>query len=155
MNDIITINPIGYIRTEVEQKEIPARRRDMISQIKMKPEFIEAITGLDEYSHIFVLFWMHQVNQNEYQNIIHPRGRSDLPLRGCLASRGRNHPNPVGLSVAELLELNGDTLTVKKLDGFDNTPVIDIKPYDDYDRVLDPRVPEWWPGRHKNAKSPS
>ncbi len=127
----------------------------MISQIIMQPEYVDAITGLDEYSHIFVLFWMHQVDQQNYQNLTHPRGRDDLPLRGCLASRGRNHPNPIGLAVAELLELNGDTLTVKKLDGFDGTPVIDIKPYDDYDRVADPRVPDWWPGRTKNANSRS
>ncbi len=151
MTELITIKPIATIHTDTDPERIPSQRRNMVSQIKMLPEYLDAITGLDEYSHIFVLFWMHQVRRADYQNIVHPRGREDLPLRGCLASRGRNHPNPVGLAVAELLELNGDTLTVKKLDAFDGTPVIDIKPYDDYDRVAEPRVPDWWPGRQKSA----
>ena len=87
---------------------------------------------------------MHRVNIQEYRAKIHPRGRKELPLTGVLATRGRNHPNPLGLAVVELLERNANRLKVRRLDAFNGTPIIDIKPYDPYDVFPDIRVPDWW-----------
>jgi tRNA (Thr-GGU) A37 N-methylase len=50
----------------------------------------------------------------------------------------------VGLAVAELLERHGNILVVRRLDAFDGTPVIDLKPYDSYDVVNELRTPVWW-----------
>jgi tRNA-methyltransferase O len=64
---------------------------------------------------------------------VRPRERTDLPLIGVLATRGRQCPNPIGLAVVELLERRDARLRVRRLDAYAGTPVIDIKPYDSYD----------------------
>ena len=79
--------------------------------------------------------------------LAHPRGDTTRPAQGVFAARGRNHPNSLGLAVVELLTVAGATLTVRKLDAFDGTPLLDIKPYDSYDVVAEPRVPAWWRSR--------
>jgi tRNA (Thr-GGU) A37 N-methylase len=72
------------------------------------------------------------------------RGHEDLPLTGVLSTRGRDRPNPIGLAVVEWLGRTGHCLQVRRLDAYDGTPVIDIKPYDPYDVFTDLRVPDWW-----------
>lgn len=146
--DSIEITPIGYVSHKLDDEEIPRQRAVMVSEITIDDQWSDALTGIEEYSHIFVLFWMHKRNENtSVEQLIHPRGDKNLPLSGVLATRVRNRPNPVGLAVAELLERNGNTLKVKRLDAFNGTPIIDIKPYDDYDVFESVKVPEWWAKR--------
>ena len=57
--------------------------------------------------------------------------------------RTRNRPNPIGLAVVDLLGISGNRLTVRRLDAYAGTPVLDIKPYDHYDVFEDIRVPDW------------
>jgi tRNA-Thr(GGU) m(6)t(6)A37 methyltransferase TsaA len=59
---------------------------------------------------------------------LHPKGNPDNPLVGVFASRSPNRPNPIGVTRVKLLKVNGNILTVKGLDAFNGTPVIDIKP---------------------------
>jgi len=75
---------------------------------------------------------------------VHPRGRMDMPLLGVFATRTNLRPNPIGLTLVELLKAEGNTLTVKGLDAFDGTPVLDVKPYDFWDMISDAKVPDWW-----------
>ncbi len=152
-NTDITLQSIGVVETEIADGDVPSRRREMISNIVINKDLEEALEGIENYSHLFVLFWMDQVDRNEFRTKVHPRGRKEFPLTGILATRGRNHPNPVGLAVVELLERTGNRLRVKKLDAFNGTPIIDIKPYDDYDRIEDVKVPDWWPGRKKKPSN--
>ena len=63
---------------------------------------------------------------------------------GAFAYRGRNHPNPIGLAVCDLLGRQKNILKVLKLDAFDGTVIIDIKPYDNYDIITDPLMPDWF-----------
>jgi tRNA (adenine37-N6)-methyltransferase len=83
---------------------------------------------------------------------VHPRGDETLPLTGVFAARGRNHPNPIGLAVVELLERDGPHLTVKRLDAYDGTPILDIKPYDHYDVFTEIEVPAWFRERAMAGK---
>jgi tRNA (adenine37-N6)-methyltransferase len=53
-------------------------------------------------------------------------------------------PNPIGLTVVELVSVDGNVLTVKGLDAFDGTPVLDVKPYDHWDVAENVQVPSWW-----------
>ena len=145
----IQLNPIGTVRTDVANDEIARRRRELVSQIEIYPQYQQALVGLDAYSHIFVLFWMDRADAPE-SLLCHPRGNTSLPQCGVLAARGRNHPNSLGLAVCELKAMNDNVLTVTRLDAFDATPVLDIKPYDDYDQVQSPRVPEWFSQRARN-----
>ena len=76
--------------------------------------------------------------------MVHPRGRNDLPLMGAFAARTNLRPNPIGLTLVQLLKVDDNILTVRGLDAFDGTPVLDIKPYDSWDIVTEIKVPEWW-----------
>jgi tRNA (adenine37-N6)-methyltransferase len=145
----IQMRPIGFVETDVPDGEIAKRRREMLSEIVLLEEFSESLLGIHEYSHIFVLFWLDRAEPSA-QATIHPRGDSALPLTGILASRGRGHPNPIGLAVCELVAVNNTRLTVRRLDAYDGTPVIDIKPYDHYDVFPNIKVPQWLSARSKN-----
>ena len=83
---------------------------------------------------------------------VHPRGRRDLPLLGIFATRTMLRPNPVGLTLVELVKVEGNVLTVRGLDAFDGTPVLDIKPFDSWDTTENARVPKWWT-KLKNEKA--
>jgi tRNA (Thr-GGU) A37 N-methylase len=67
----------------------------------------------------------------------------DMPLVGLFATRTALRPNPVGLTVVELLERVENVLVVRGIDAFDGTPVLDLKPYDNWDAVVSIRLPEW------------
>jgi tRNA-Thr(GGU) m(6)t(6)A37 methyltransferase TsaA len=75
---------------------------------------------------------------------VHPRRRKDLPLLGIFATRTMTRPNPVGLTLVELVKVEGNVLTVRGLDAFDGTPILDIKPFDSWDIAETAKVPEWW-----------
>jgi tRNA (adenine37-N6)-methyltransferase len=142
--------PIGFVRTAVADDDIARKRRELVSTIEILPAYGAALQGIEAYSHLIVLFWMHRVQPGEAL-LCHPRGDQNLPLTGVFATRGRNHPNPIGLAVVELVERDSTALLVRRLDAYDGTPIIDIKPYDDYDSVADPRVPAWFRQRARGA----
>ncbi len=119
-------------------------RRDIIADIIVDEDVAAALTGIEEWSHLIILFWMDQFVGDHHQLIAHPRQRSDLPEVGLFSMRGRERPNPIGLAVVELLKRNQNVLTVRALDAYDGSPVLDIKPYDRYDVVTELRMPAWW-----------
>ncbi|MGR9089831.1 MAG: tRNA (N6-threonylcarbamoyladenosine(37)-N6)-methyltransferase TrmO, partial [Gammaproteobacteria bacterium] len=139
----IELNPIGSVVCTVPDDEIGRRRRTLESTIVIADHYRDALLGIEQYSHLIVLFWMHRVTEAPPMQV-HPRGDATLPLTGVLASRGRGHPNPIGLAVVELVTVDGTRLTVRRLDAYDGTPVVDIKPYDHYDAYTDIRVPSWF-----------
>jgi tRNA (Thr-GGU) A37 N-methylase len=67
-----------------------------------------------------------------------------MPLLGVFATRTNLRPNPIGLTLCELVKVEGNVLTVRGLDAFDGTPVLDLKPYDFWDMAKDAKLPEWW-----------
>jgi tRNA-Thr(GGU) m(6)t(6)A37 methyltransferase TsaA len=140
----IALKPIAHVRHGVPEADLPRLRAEMVAEIVMDEAYAEAIAGLEGYSHLIVLFWMHRCDPARYRPMVHPRGREDLPLTGVLSTRGRDRPNPIGLAVVEWLGRTGHCLQVRRLDAYDGTPVIDIKPYDPYDVFTDLRVPDWW-----------
>lgn len=138
----IQLKPIGTVNSTVPDDETGRRRRTLVSTIIIDERYRDALLGIEQYSHLIVLFWMHRVDTPGPLQA-HPRGDSSLPVTGVLASRGRAHPNPIGLAVVDLVAVDGCSLTVRRLDAYDGTPVIDIKPYDHYDSYTDIRVPAW------------
>jgi tRNA-Thr(GGU) m(6)t(6)A37 methyltransferase TsaA len=94
---------------------------------------------------LFVLFWLHEISDEKRKTLkIRPRGRRDLPLQGVFATRTMLRPNPIGLTLVELVKVEGNVLTVRGLDAFDGTPVLDVKPFDSWDMAKDAKVPGWW-----------
>ena len=140
----MTLKSIGAVRNEIKQ---PPDRGDwwseLVSEIVIEPELVEALVGLEKFSHIIVLFWIH-LPTREVQHKIHPMGRRDIPLTGLFATRTPARPNRIGVTVVRLLERQGNILKVKGLDALDESPVIDIKPYIPVaDLMTDAEVPRW------------
>jgi len=138
----IKFEPIGYVRRASKLEDV--RDRSLVSKIVLRKGLNKALDGIEDFSHIFVVFYMHHVPEKETKALkVHPRGRMDLPLVGVFATRTAFRPNPVGLTLVELLKREENILVVKGLDAFDRTPVLDIKPYNSRDMVINAKVPKW------------
>jgi tRNA-Thr(GGU) m(6)t(6)A37 methyltransferase TsaA len=128
-----------------------AKERDVVSEILIDDVFTGILDGIEEFSHILVLYWAHRVSE-EGRSIVkaHPMGRKDLPLVGIFATCSPARPNPLCAIVVRLLERNGNLLTVEGLDAIDGSPVIDIKPYNpSYFPVGEVRIPPWLEQIHR------
>jgi len=140
----MNLRAIGIVRNEFKQ---PVRQdwEKVISDIVVDSSLTEALDGLEDFSHIIVLYWMHRrATSGQPPTKVHPRGRQELPLVGLLATRSPDRPNPVGIATVRLLQRQGNTLKVEGLDAIDGTPVIDIKPHiPGYDSAADAKVPPW------------
>jgi tRNA-Thr(GGU) m(6)t(6)A37 methyltransferase TsaA len=118
--------------------------RTRTCEIIIQPELVPALDGISDFSHIYVLFWLNEISKENREILkVHPRGRADMPLVGVFAARTNLRPNPLGLTLVELLKVDENVLTVRGLDAFNNSPVIDLKPYDSWDMAKDARVPKW------------
>jgi tRNA (Thr-GGU) A37 N-methylase len=99
--------------------------------IRLDPAVVgpDALLGLDAFSHCEVVFQFDRLPESEIStNARHPRGNPDWPRVGILAQRGRNRPNRIGVSVAEVVAVDGLALRVRGLDAIAGTPVLDVKP---------------------------
>lgn len=142
----MSLKAIGVVSNDIKQPLMHGWR-EVVSEITVDSELTEALDGLDEFSHIIVLYWMHQLPEGRKLPLkVHPMGNRELPLVGRFATRSPSRPNPVGQATVELLGRRGNVLKVKGLDAIDGTPVIDIKPYiPGYDSASDAKAPKWMP----------
>jgi tRNA-Thr(GGU) m(6)t(6)A37 methyltransferase TsaA len=151
-----TLYFIGRIHTPWKQrKDCPknareARELGAVCTIELDPRWAEALNGVESCSHLIVLYWMH-------------RSRRDLVIqkpshygvgRGTFALRTPVRPNPIALSVVQLLKIEGTKLSVVGLDCLDGTPLIDLKPYfASTDAIPDAQV-GWHADRAKDSSAP-
>ncbi|MGD0765026.1 MAG: tRNA (N6-threonylcarbamoyladenosine(37)-N6)-methyltransferase TrmO [Dehalococcoidia bacterium] len=140
----IPLKPIGIVRNRVREPRMEGWE-DVSSDVIVRKDLQNALDGLEGYSHVVVLFFLHRVSDDEKgRTHCHPRGDERYPLQGVLATRTQHRPNPIGVSVVPLLKRRRNVLRVKGLDAINGTPVLDIKPYlPRYDAPSDVRVPEW------------
>jgi tRNA-Thr(GGU) m(6)t(6)A37 methyltransferase TsaA len=140
----ISLNVIGTVRNGINQRP-GSGWAGTVSEIVVDRRLTEALDGLEEFSHIVVIFWMHRVfTSGQVPTKVHPSGRRDLPLVGLFATRAPYRLNPVGETTVRLLERRDNILKVEGLDAIDGTPVIDIKPYlPRGDVVTEVKVPSW------------
>lgn len=88
-----------------------------------------ALQGLDEFSHVEVIFLFHGVDPARVRTgARHPRGNQAWPEVGIFAQRGKDRPNRIGCTVCRVVRVDGTRLYVSELDAIDGTPVLDIKP---------------------------
>lgn len=156
----IQITPVGHIRSTVqfptccakgereETKKVPCFKRyaQQEADLVIQPELEELLDGVEEYSHLMVLYWPHLLDPAKtQQRKIHPMGRSELPLCGVFATRTPGRPNPVLVTVVKLLERKGNVLRVQGLEAVDGSPLIDIKPHvgQDWAAAGEARMPAW------------
>jgi tRNA (adenine37-N6)-methyltransferase len=138
----INLKAIGIVRNEIKRRE-RLDARSVISEIVLDPGLTEALDNLDEFSHIIVIYYIHQSHKPAPMKV-HPRYRTETSPVGVFASRSPDRPNPIGKTTVKLLERQDNVLRVQGLDAIDGTPVIDIKPYiPGLDSVDDARVSPW------------
>jgi tRNA-Thr(GGU) m(6)t(6)A37 methyltransferase TsaA len=128
---MIALKPIGFVRSPVTEPRGCGWSR-VVAVIELDTHIFkeEAVAGLDQFSHIEVIFHLHLVAGDVIETgARRPRNRGDLPLVGILAQRTKRQPNSLGLSCCRLLAVTGLNLTVEGLDALDGTPVLDVKPY--------------------------
>ncbi len=116
--------------------------------LEIFPAYQEALLGLDGFSHVIVFYWFDRSDTPEKRAIlkVHPRRDKRKPLRGVFATRSPVRPNLIGFSVCKIESVEAGRLIVDKIDAFDETPVIDLKPYiPRSDCVPDASVPGWVP----------
>jgi len=146
MNELpgTSLKAIGIVRNEVK-RPLKQDWEKVVSDIVVDSSLTEALDGLEKFSHIIVVYWMHRVAATgELPTKVHPKGRQELPLVGLFATRSPQRPNPVGVATVRLLKRRDNILRVEGLDAIDGTPVIDIKPYlPGYDSAANAKVALW------------
>ena len=138
------MTPVGHVRGGRAEVEDDAWG-SVTARIELDGFGPDALLALGEFSHVEVLFVFDRVDPHGVcRGARHPRGRSDWPLVGIFAQRGKDRPNRIGSTVCEVVAVDGAALEVRGLDAVDGTPVLDLKPYAPvFDRVERPRTPEW------------
>jgi len=140
----INLTPIGFVKNSIKEHELEDWQT-VISEIIINEDLKEALSRIDEFSHIIVIYWMHKLPPSQRSIIkVHPKGNHALPIVGVFASRSPARPNPIGITTVKLLERRGNVLKVTGLDALDGTPVLDIKPYiPDDDSTTETKTPGW------------
>ena len=144
------LRSIGHVETDASHEAL--RHRLAVSWIVIDRKFAGGLKGLEGFSHFYVLFLLHEAPQWSGKLTVHPRGRTDFKKAGLFATRSPHRPNPIGLTLVKLLSKRGRILTVKGLDAYDGTPVLDLKPYDRHDSAPRARVPLWWKKLERESK---
>ena len=109
---------------------------ELVGEIVFEPEYrrAEAIMGLEEYSHLWLLWDFSEVKKENWSATVCPPRLGGKEKRGVFATRSPFRPNPIGLSCVKLLQIitegeDGPRLLVGGADLMDGTPIYDIKPY--------------------------
>jgi len=127
--DEIPLRPIGTVvggRTEPVDDDWDAVDATIVLDAARLDA--DATAGLEEFSHLDVVFAFHRVPDEEIERgARHPRGRADWPKVGILAQRGKGRPNRLGVSTCSLVRVDGLVLHVRGLDAIDGSPVLDVK----------------------------
>lgn len=126
---MFTPRPIGYIRSPYsDTKSIPkgiGTKHDAEGVIEILPEFEPGLADIEGFSHIFVIW---AFDRSEGYQLFGQTPADDRP-HGVFATRSPRRPNPIALTVVELLRRDGGKLSVRGVDMLDGSPVLDIKPY--------------------------
>ena len=142
--DPIHITPIGVVSNKIE-KPMMRGWETVESRLVLRDDLAPALEGLAGHSHLIVVVWMHQVPDHARTRVQHHlHGDESLPVKGDLATRTQNRPNPIGISIVELKKIAPPELIVRGLDAINGTPILDIKPYlAEYDSFPDAKAPPW------------
>ena len=139
----IEMEPVGFVHNAVMDRKDVAWGND-VSSIILKEQYRSGLKGLEDFSHVIVLYWLDQAAYDREKHLQRrPQNRDDMPLVGIFSQRGKDRPNRIGLTAVEIISVSEDTLVVKGLDAVDGTPVLDIKPYYPVYDKKDASVPEW------------
>ena len=142
MTKEMVLKQIGVVKSPYKEPTFDRLNlKDIFAEIVVNQDLKEALDGLEGFSHIIVLYWLHKAKPTAEMKTF-PMGRQDVPKQGLFAVRTTRRPNPIGKTTVRLLSREGNVLKVQGLDAIDGSPVIDIKCYIP-GAVSDVRVPDW------------
>ena len=130
-----TVHPIGQVQ-----------KAEGRSLIVLDKKYQQGLLGLDGFSHVFVFWWFDKNDTPEKRAIlqVHPRGDKNNPLTGVFACRSPVRPNLLALSLCKIVSVKDNVIEVDKIDAFENTPVLDLKPFTPgNDSASGVKVPDW------------
>lgn len=126
---MFTLNPIGFVESPyTDSKEIPrglGAKHDAEGILRILPEFEAGLVDIEGFSHLYVI-WVFDRTSGFELTACPP---SDNRAHGVFATRSPRRPNPIGLTVVQLLRRQGEHLHVRGVDMLNGTPILDIKPY--------------------------
>ena len=126
---MLSMQPVGYVRSPYsDTHEIPkglGAKHEAEGVLEMLPEFEPGLKDIEGFSHLFVI-WAFDRSAGCDMLVTPP---SDDRPHGVFATRSPRRPNPIGLTVVELLAREGPALRVRGIDMLDGTPILDVKPY--------------------------
>jgi tRNA-Thr(GGU) m(6)t(6)A37 methyltransferase TsaA len=112
----------------------PKGAKETYATLEFKPEYQEGLKDLDGFSHVYLIYFFHEVAEPKL-SVIPFNDKTHTP-RGVFSTRTPMHPNGLGLSVVELISVKDNIVTIKGVDILDGTPLLDIKPYiENFDKV--------------------
>ena len=158
-SEFIQLKPIGIVRNQSKEaswgpelqaltwQERAAKMRDQrqsVSELVINPEFEEMLDGIDEFSHLMILFWSHLIpEERRMVTKVNPLGSKDFPPVGTFATHSPARPNSILVTIVRLLERNGNVLKVTGLDALNNSPVLDIKTFVPEKDMEVIKTPDW------------
>lgn len=127
---LLVLRPIGWVRSRFrDTSEIPkgpGAEHTAEGVLELRPDLEPGLQDVEGFSHLFVIWAFHRAEGHE---LLTQTPLDESRLHGVFATRAPRRPNPLGLSVVELLRREGRMLHVRGIDMLDGTPILDIKPY--------------------------
>lgn len=114
--------------------------------IEILPAYREGLLGIEQFSHIHVLYWFHENDHEQGRAVlqVHPRGNENNPLTGVFATHSPRRPNLIALTRCRVMAVEGNRIVVDEIDARDGSPVIDIKSFFPDEESAGPyRYPRW------------
>lgn len=139
------MKPIGVVRsTRKEVTDDQWLKEEAYIELS-KDYQPDALAGIADFSHVEILFYMNQVDPQKIKTSArHPRNNTEWPKVGIFSQRGKNRPNQIGLTICDVVKVEGRKLFIRGLDAVDGTPVLDIKPWmKEFGPRGEIRQPEW------------
>jgi len=150
---VIEIKPIGVVRTKYSDQEVSNSWPEGVEGVlEIFQEYSEGLRGLEGFSHIIVLAWLHKVSGDQ-RNVLKVKFRrfarigirlEELPEVGVFASDSPHRPNPIAISIARLRKIERNRVYVSGLDLYDGTPILDLRAYTPFYSLSDFRIPGWY-----------
>ena len=135
MEESYQIHPVGVIQKDEES-----------TIIEIYAEFVDALLGLESFSHVIVLYWFHKNDTLENRKIlrVHPRGDKRNPLTGVFATHAPVRPNLIATTLCKIESIESNRIRIDKIDAYEGSPVIDIKCFIPTKRSMsDLKLPDW------------
>lgn len=134
MPGMIGLKVIGIIDSCFREKFATPRQPHLApgseARLHLRADFIpeQSLKGLEQFSHVWLLFHFHLNTNKRFLSTVHPPRLKGKTI-GVFASRSPHRPSPIGLTLARLVKIEGDTLFFSGVDLIDGTPILDLKPY--------------------------